>query len=180
MGGRFCFGRWLVVGAIPGRRWALVFGEVSAFDAVVEVGVADGAEGFVVESDGAGDFFEFFDEGMQSLEAVGGGGKFGFAGAEEFLKAAIDELRDFTVDDRAGADDHAEASFVLRFFEDDGSAVLADALLICDSADGLNIELEAAKFGENLVPCTLARLFEHGWYFPRKPGSRYTGRELRK
>ena len=160
------FLRWLVVGAVPGGDGALAFGEVAAFDAVVEVGVADGAEGFVVEGDGAGDFLQFLDEGVEAFEAVGGCGKLGFAGAEEFLKAAVDKLRDFAVDDRARTDDHAQAGFFLRFFQNDSGAVFADALLVCDSADGLNIELKAAKFGENIVPCTLARLFKHGWYFP--------------
>jgi hypothetical protein len=156
----------LVVGAIPGGNGTLAFRQVAAFDSVVEVGVADGAESFVVEGDGAGDFFELFDEVVEGFEAVGGGGELGFAGAEELLEAAVDELRDFAVDDRAGADDHAEAGCILSFFDDDGGAVFRDALLVCDSADGLNIELQAAKFCKDVVPGALARLFEHGWRFP--------------
>ena len=47
---------------------------ISALDAVVLVDVAGGAEGFVVEAHGAGDFFEFFAELVDGAEVVGGGG----------------------------------------------------------------------------------------------------------
>jgi hypothetical protein len=82
--------------------------------------------------------------------------------------AAIDEMGNFAADDGTGAHGHAQASCVLCFFEDDGGAVFTDALLICDSADGFHIELEAAKFAENVVPRALARFLEHGCDFPGK------------
>jgi hypothetical protein len=153
----------LVVGPSPGGGGALVFGEVAAFNAVVEVGVADGAEGFVVEGDRARHLFQLLDEIVEGCEPIGGGGELGFAGDEELLEAAVDELGDFAADNRAGSDSHTKAGGVIRLFKDDGSAIFADALLICDAADGLNIEFETAKFGENVVPGALARFLEHGW-----------------
>ncbi|HTV82380.1 MAG TPA: hypothetical protein VME18_07000 [Acidobacteriaceae bacterium] len=151
----------LAGGLLPGRNRALVHRQIAVLYAIIEVSVADGAESFVVEGDGACDFLYLFDELMEGFKLVGGRGELGLAGVEELLVAVIVEMGNLAADDEAGADSHAQAGFVLRALKDDGAAVLRDADAVCVPGDGLNIELETSEFAENLVEGAAARLFEH-------------------
>ena len=77
----------------------------AAFDAVVHVAVADGAEGFVVEAWLADGFAQLFTEAVDRFERVGGGGDAGRGGFEELLVAVVDEAGDFAAQDPAGGRD---------------------------------------------------------------------------
>ncbi len=67
-----------------GGVFSVVF---AAFDSVVPVGVAGGAEALVVEGEGAGCLFQFFAELVDGAEGVGSVGNLEFAGRQELLSS---------------------------------------------------------------------------------------------
>jgi hypothetical protein len=106
-------------------------GLLAAFDAVVEIAVAGGAEGLVVEADGADGLVELLGEAVKGAEMVGGGGDLEVRGVEELLVALVEEMGDLAVEQEAGTGDHEDGAVVQGFagrsFGDlGGAAVLTD------------------------------------------------------
>jgi hypothetical protein len=103
----------------------------AAFDAVVVIGVAGGAEGLVVEADGADGLVELLGEGVEGAEVVGAGRNLEVGGVEELLVTLVEEVRDLAVEQEAGASDHEDGALVRRlagrgFGDLGGAAVLTD------------------------------------------------------
>ena len=111
---------------------------------------------------------------MQRLQTIRSRRKLRFAGPKELLKSAIDQLRNLTADHHPRPHSRAQTSLVLYLFEHYRAAILADPPLVCDPRNILNIELKTAQFAENFGPRALARLFEHGGWFPGNRATRYT------
>jgi len=72
-----------------------------ALDAVVEIAVAGGAEGLVVEGGGTGGLVELFGEVVEGAKVIGAGGNLEMRGFEEFLVAAVENMGDLAVEDPA-------------------------------------------------------------------------------
>src|SRR5258708_33181550 len=94
---------------VPGALGTLRFRQVSSLDPVIDIAVADRAQGFVVQADFAGGFAEFLRELMQGLQMLGGSRNLGFCGLEKLLVSLIDQAGDFRADQKArlGKETHA-------------------------------------------------------------------------
>jgi hypothetical protein len=144
---------------------------LAAFDAVVEVAVAGGAEGLVVEADGAGGLVELLGEGVEGAEMVGGGGNLEVGGVEELLVALVEEMGDLAIEQEAGTGDHEDRALVRglagRSFGDlGGAAVLTDPKGAGGTSGcgwrtlggGRNIKSLTAEKGEDVVEALLGFL----------------------
>ncbi len=77
-------------------------GHFAPFQAVVEIAVADRAQGLVVEAGCACGGMQLFRKGMQRAQTISGCGKLSATGAEEFLIAVINQRGVFTGNNAAG------------------------------------------------------------------------------
>lgn len=149
----------------------------AAFDAIVEVAVAGGAEGLVVESDGACSFVEFLGEGVEGAEVVGSGGNLQPARLQELLVAAVEDMGDLAVEQDAGADEQENCTDggvggfggYGAFGDLGGATVFADLKAGgsmawgagCTVRDRSNIESLIAQDGEDVVEGSRECVFGH-------------------
>jgi hypothetical protein len=143
-------------------------GLLAAFDAVVEVAVAGGAEGLVVEAGGAGGLVELLGEGVEGAEVVGAGRNLEVGGVEELLVPLVEEVGDLAVEQEAGTGEHEDGNVVRRLagrgLGDLGrAAVLTDPKGAGGASDrgwrtlrgGRNIKSLTAEKGQDVVEALL-------------------------
>jgi len=97
----------------------------AAFEAVVEIAVADGSEGEVIDEVVADGLGELLLKIVQGEEMVRGGGELEARGLEEFLEAAVEEYGHFSGKEDAGVMDDEDGVFGAGG-EDGGAAVFFD------------------------------------------------------
>src|SRR5579859_2262725 len=129
---------------IPGALRALRFRQVAVLHAIIDVAIADAAQGLVIKAGLTAGFAQLFAELVQGLEVVGGGGNLGLGSLEEFLVALIDEAGDFTADQNAGLGEEAHAA-VLSFFNRSGTGVFLQEHAVLSSGSFQNLESVVAQ-----------------------------------
>ena len=83
----------------------------AAFDAVVDADLADGAEGFVVESWNAESGAQLFIESAQTFEMRGESGQFyAVVGEEKLLVTGVPQASELTFQHDGGEDGHLKAA----------------------------------------------------------------------
>jgi hypothetical protein len=134
----------------------------AAFEAVVEIAVADGSEGEVIDevvADGLGELLLKIVEGE---EMVRGGGELEARGLEEFLEAAVQEYGHLSGQEDAGVMDDEDGVFGAGG-EDGGAAVFFDEDLSGGVGGFEDVEGVGAEPVEGLVVSNRRGLFAcHG------------------
>ena len=137
-----------------------------ALDAVVDVGVAGGAKGFVVEAGGAGSLVQLVGEVVDGAEVVGGGGDLKATGLEEFLVAAIEDAGDLSAEQIAGPSDEQDVAVAGGGGRYVGGATVFPDLngpgsALCTLMGGSYIKTLAAQKGQDIVEAALLCLLCH-------------------
>ncbi len=103
---------------------------LATLEPIIEVKIADGAQGQVVVVGSSNGCAQFFVECVQGVQVRGRGSDFKPAGAQEFLIAAVDQRGNLAANQAAGPDNVGRAA-VWRFGQDRAAAVFADLDPIC-------------------------------------------------
>ena len=132
------------------RLGCLLWLRFAALDPVVEIKIADGAEGQVVIVGSADDSADLLIECMERVQMGGGCGYFQSLRLQKFLIAAVDQGGNFTADDVAGSGHERDASF-RRPPQLSSATMFADFNLICDPGDVLDIKLLGPEKGKSAI-----------------------------
>lgn len=123
---------------------------VAALEAVVEIEIADRAEGEIVVVGLAGGLDQLFLKQVQSAETIGGGGDLETGGKKKLLISAVNQRGDFPAHPAARAGGVGDGS-LRRADEDGAAAMFADFDPICDPGGLDDIKGMHSQIGEGAV-----------------------------